>query len=191
MSEKETNHGQQKAGGSPRQLQIAVVGAGSLGPEPEGVRLGLLAREVGRSLATAGATLLTGGRGGVMEAAGAGASAAGGRVVGILPGADRAASPPNPHVQAAVFTGMGQARNQILVLSADAVIAVGGGWGTLSEIALALKQGRDVVSLESWTPSRPDSSVEPRLHVASDPRGAVAKALRAARRAASDEPAPA
>jgi hypothetical protein len=160
-----------------RRLQLAVVGAGRCG-----ARVRALAREVGAEVARAGAVLLTGGRGGVMAAASAGACAAGGLTVGILPGAGAAASPPNPAVEVAVFTGIGQARNQVLVLSAAAVIAVGGGWGTLSEIALALKHRIPVVSLESWWPERPDGEAEPLLARAATPRQAVAAALAAARR---------
>ena len=115
-----------------------------------------------------------------MAAASRGAAGAGGLVVGILPGATAAETPPNDAVQTAIFTGMGQARNQILILSADAVVAVGGGWGTLSEIALALKQGRPVVSLESWAPERPDGRTEPLLVRAADAGEAVARALGAA-----------
>jgi len=159
-----------------RRLQLAVVGAGRCG-----ARVRALAREVGAEVARGGAVLLTGGRGGVMAAAGAGARAEGGLTVGILPGADAEASPPNPAVEVAVFTGMGQARNQVLVLSAAAVIAVGGGWGTLSEIALALKHRVPVVSLASWWPERPDGAAEPLLVRAETPRQAVAAALAAAR----------
>lgn len=155
-----------------RSPQIAVVGAGQCD-----TRLERLAHEVGQAIARAGATLLTGGRGGVMAAASVGATTAGGLVVGILPGRHAGESPPNQGVRAAVFTGMGQGRNQILILSADAVVAVGGGWGTLSEIALALKQGRPVVSLESWMPQRPDGRPEPLLIRVSDPEAAVARAL--------------
>lgn len=151
-----------------------MVGAGECDPG-----LARQARRVGEEIARAGATLLTGGRGGVMAAASEGAAAAGGLVVGILPGAGAAESPPNDAVRAAIFTGMGQARNQILVLSADAVVAVGGGWGTLSEIALALKQGRPVVSLGSWAPDRPDGRAEPLLTRAVSPAEAVARALEA------------
>lgn len=139
-----------------------------------------LAREVGREIARSGAVLLSGGRGGVMAAASAGARSAGGLTVGILPGTDAAASPPNRWLDVAVFTGIGQARNQVLVLSAAAVIAVGGGWGTLSEIALALKHGIPVVSLESWYPVRPDGAAEPRLERAGSAAEAVARALAAA-----------
>lgn len=158
-----------------------MVGAGECGGELE-----RRAHKVGEEIARAGATLLTGGRGGVMAAASRGAASAGGRVVGILPGASAAETPPNDAVDTAIFTGMGQARNQILILSADAVVAVGGGWGTLSEIALALKQGRPVVSLGSWAPERPDGRHEPLLTHAEDPGAAVARALEAA--SATDRP---
>lgn len=164
-----------------RRLQLAVVGAGRCGE-----RVRELAREVGAEAARAGAVLLTGGRGGVMAAASAGAREAGGLTVGILPGTDAAASRPNEAVEVAVFTGIGQARNQVLVLSAAAVIAVGGGWGTLSEIALALKHRIPVVCLESWRPERPDGAAEPLLVHASTPREAVAAALAAARRIRAD-----
>jgi hypothetical protein len=135
------------------------------------------AHEVGRRLAEAGAVVLTGGRGGVMEAASRGARDAAGRTVGILPGASAAETPPNDAVELPLFTGFGQARNMVLVLSAQAVIAVGGGWGTLSEIALALKHGRPVVTLGSWSLQRPDGEAEPRLAVATTAEEAVARAL--------------
>lgn len=99
-------------------------------------------------LAEAGAVVLCGGLGGVMEAAAEAATAAGGMAVGILPGPDRAAA--NPHLSIAIATGLGEARNAVLTTAADAVIAIGGGWGTLSEIGLARRQGRPVVALAGW-----------------------------------------
>lgn len=159
-------------------LQLAVVGAAECDEALAG-----LAREVGRRAAGAGAVVITGGRGGVMAAASAGAREAGGLAVGILPGADASSSSPNSHLNAAVYTGMGQARNQIVVLSGAAVIAIGGGWGTLSEIALALKHRVPVITLESWTPKRPDGRREPGLARATSPAEAVERALEAARRA--------
>src|SRR5215469_6009513 len=138
--------------GSPRQLDsepvrrsryVAVCGASD--PDPEQREL---AREVGRRLAEAGAVVLCGGLGGVMEAAAEGASSAGGTVLGILPGADRTAG--NPHLTYAIATGLGEARNAVLTSAADAVIAVGGSWGTLSEIGLARRRRRPVVALASW-----------------------------------------
>jgi uncharacterized protein (TIGR00725 family) len=103
---------------------------------------------VGRELASAGAVVVCGGLGGVMEAACRGAREAGGQTVGILPGTDRAAA--NAFVDIAIPTGLGEARNALVVRAADALIAVGGGYGTLSEIALALKAGKRVVGLDSW-----------------------------------------
>lgn len=124
--------------------------------------------------------LLTGGRGGVMAAASRGARLAGGQVVGILPGSDDESSGANAHLSIPIHTGLGQGRNLVLVLSAQAVIAIGGGWGTLSEIAMALKHGRPVVCLESWRPERPDGQCESLLLTVKDAAGAVAEALRAA-----------
>jgi uncharacterized protein (TIGR00725 family) len=122
---------------------IAVVGPGQA-DQPQ-----LAAAEaVGRELAEAGAVVVCGGLGGVMEAACRGAKDAGGTTVGILPGSDRAAA--NPFVDVAIPTGLGEARNALVVRAADALIAVGGGYGTLSEIALALKAGKPVVGVGTW-----------------------------------------
>jgi uncharacterized protein (TIGR00725 family) len=141
------------------------------------------AEAVGRLLAQAGAVVLTGGGGGVMAAASRGARSAGGVVLAVLPGTDEASSPPNPHVEIALFTGMGDARNAILVASADAVIAIGGAWGTLSEIALAGKAGRPVVLLESWRIAPPAGSSAGEPRAASTPEEAVGTALASVRRA--------
>ncbi|MFC7479579.1 TIGR00725 family protein [Luedemannella flava] len=127
-------------------IQVAVCGPAECTPAE-----GELAHEVGGLLARAGATVLCGGGPGVMAAVARGARAAGGLVVGVRPDADRAATrTPEGDFPVMVMTGMGQARNVILVLSADAVIAVGGSWGTLSEVALAMRRGRPVVSLGGW-----------------------------------------
>jgi uncharacterized protein (TIGR00725 family) len=138
-----------------------------------------LAEQVGRLLAQAGVVVLTGGGSGVMEAASRGARNAGGTALGVLPGNDAGESPPNRYVSLAVFTGMRDARNAVLVRTADAVIAIGGGWGTLSEIALASKIGRPVVLLETWDLNPPDSSLAPPRR-AKDAKEAVALALSAA-----------
>ena len=122
---------------------VAVCGASDARPDQRE-----MAREVGRRLAEAGAIVLCGGLGGVMEAVAEGAAEAGGTVVGILPGADRAAA--NPHLTLVIATGLGEARNAVLTTAADAVIAIGGGWGTLSEIALARRRDRPVIALASW-----------------------------------------
>lgn len=133
--------------------------------------------EVGRLLGLGGALLLCGGRGGVMERAAAGARSAGGPTLGILPGVGPQESPPNREIELAVYTGLGQGRNLILVLSAQAVIAIGGGWGTLSEIALALKHRRPVVVLDGWRLERPDGAGEELLVEAGSAAEAVERAL--------------
>jgi uncharacterized protein (TIGR00725 family) len=122
---------------------ISVVGGGDCSAAERA-----LAEEVGRLVAQAGATLVCGGLGGVMEAAARGAKKAGGVTIGILPGHDRAVA--NPYLDHIVTTGIGHARNLAVVSSGDAVIAIGGGYGTLSEIALAAKIGRPVVVLAGW-----------------------------------------
>jgi uncharacterized protein (TIGR00725 family) len=106
------------------------------------------AKEVGRLLAEAGVIVINGGLGGVSAAASEGASAAGGVVVGLLPDGHRAGA--NKFLTVALPTGMGQARNVLIVTAAQSVIAIGGGWGTLSEIAVAKRLGRPVVTLDSW-----------------------------------------
>ena len=122
---------------------IAVVGASSAN-EAE-----LAAAEtVGRALGEAGATVITGGRTGVMEAASRGAAQAGAVTIGLLPGHDRAEA--NPHVTIALPTGLGELRNGLIIRAADAVVAVGGAYGTLSEIALALRAGVPVVGVNTW-----------------------------------------
>jgi len=107
-----------------------------------------LAEEVGRRIAEAGCVLVCGGLSGVMEAAARGARGAGGVTIGVLPGARRDEA--NPHVDVAIATGMGQMRNVIIVLTADALIAIGGGYGTLSEIGHALRHGKPVIGLRTW-----------------------------------------
>jgi len=124
---------------------VAVVGAGGDGVPDE---LLAAAEAVGADLARRGAVVVTGGLGGVMEAACRGARAAGATTLGILPGDDRAAA--NAYVDVAVATGMGELRNGLVVRSADAVIAIAGGAGTLSEIALALKAGKPVAGIATW-----------------------------------------
>ncbi len=158
-------------------LQIAVLGAAECDR-----RLSEIAFATGEALALAGAHLICGGRGGVMEAASRGARSAGGTVVGILPGPDAGATPANDAVSIAVYTGMGQARNACVALSASAAIAIHGGWGTLSEIAFALKHRIPVIVLESWSLNRPDDRDEPLLKTASSPREAARLALEMADR---------
>jgi len=123
---------------------------GVMGPAACDGETAALARAVGRGVAERGAVLLTGGRAGVMEEASRGAREAGGLTVGILPGATTAETPPNPFVDIALPTGLGEARNWVNVCASDALIAIGGGFGTLSEIALALKARKPLVLLGSW-----------------------------------------
>jgi uncharacterized protein (TIGR00725 family) len=124
-----------------RRWQVSVAGRGAGAP----AELESLAEAVGRLLAERGCTLVCGGLGGVMEAAARGAREAGGETIGILPGESRSAA--NPWIEHALPTGMGHARNLAIAASGDALIAIGGEWGTASEIALARKLGRPVVVL--------------------------------------------
>jgi uncharacterized protein (TIGR00725 family) len=145
---------------------VAVVGPSEASAE-ERAR----AEMVGRLLGEAGAVVVCGGLEGVMAAASRGAAGAGATVVGILPGADRSAA--NPHVTVAITTGLGEMRNPLVVRAVDAVIAVGGAYGTLSEVAFALRTGKPVVGLGTWAL---DDVVD-----APDPEAAVALALELAR----------
>lgn len=124
-------------------MYIAVVG-GQLCTEDEA----RAAYEVGRLLAEKGTVLVCGGLTGVMEAACRGAKDGGGTTIGILPGPFRGDA--NPYVDYSIATDMGQARNAVIVRTSDAVIAIGGEYGTLSEIAMALKMGKRVVAISSW-----------------------------------------
>ncbi|MBB5914266.1 hypothetical protein BJY24_003133 [Nocardia transvalensis] len=157
-------------------IQVAVCG-----PRECTAAAAAHATEVGRLLAEAGATVLCGGGAGVMAAVAEGASRAGGLVIGVRPDTDRSTACAG--LSAVLYTGMGEARNAILVSSADAVIVVGGSWGTLSELALAHRRGGiPVVSLHGWRILDTDgSSIE--LTTAADPAEAVALALDSAERA--------
>lgn len=152
-----------EASSANRARVVAVVGAGEC-DRGTAER----AEEVGRLLAGRGCTLVTGGLGGVMEAASRGAREAGGLVIGVLPAADPETA--NPHVQVAIATGMGDARNAILANTANVFVAIGGAHGTLSEIAFALKRKKRVVSLGSW-------EVDPAILVAATAAEAVRMAL--------------
>ncbi len=136
---------------------MAVIGAGDA---PRAVAR--LAYALGREIARRGAVLLNGGRTGVMESAAAGARKEGGHTIGILPGYDRRAA--NPHIELAIATGIGEARNAVIIASADAVIALAGEGGTLAEIGFAKKFGKPIVALDSWPEidglSRADTAAE-------------------------------
>ncbi len=125
--------------------QVSVIGTGEC---PRDSEAALLAEEVGRRLAQAGVAVICGGLGGVMEAVARGAAQAGGTAIGIVPGASVADA--NPYCTQVVATAIGNARNLAVVASGDAVIAVGGEWGTLSEIGHARSLGKTVVALRSW-----------------------------------------
>jgi uncharacterized protein (TIGR00725 family) len=136
------------------------------------------AEVLGRRLAEGGAIVVCGGGPGVMAAVCRGGQSAGGTTVGLLPGLDRAEG--NPHLTIAIPTGLGQGRNLLLVRSSDALIAVGGGFGTLSEIALALRTGTPVIGLATWALQLDDQQVDA-FPVAGDPDTAAQLALEAAR----------
>jgi hypothetical protein len=153
---------------------IAVIGESTLSHRDHAI----LAEEVGRQIARAGYGLICGGLGGVMEAACRGARNAGGLTVGVLPGVEPAEA--NPHVSVAIPTGMGQMRNVIIVMAARAVIAIGGGAGTLSEIGHALRLGRRVIGLRTWVAAvggrpadvRPAETAEEAVRLALEPEDA-------------------
>jgi len=143
---------------------IGVIGQGESDSD-----LAQLAEEVGQLIAEAGAVLVSGGTGGVMEAACRGAKRAGGPTIGILPGPERSGA--NSFVDFAIATGMGEARNLIIVRTSDVLIAVGGSYGTLSELGFALKIGKRVIGLRTWGVD----GIEP----AANPLEALKLALRA------------
>lgn len=122
---------------------IAVIGAGNADE-----KLLSMAEETGRLIARNGAVMLCGGLSGVMEAAARGAKSEGGTTLGILPGFDKNSA--NPYIDVPVATGIGDMRNAVIVRTADVLIAVGGAYGTLSEIALALKMGKTVIGIGTW-----------------------------------------
>ena len=149
-------------------MYVAVVGSGDADPAAEAD-----AQIVGHEIGAAGAVLVCGGLGGVMAAACRGARSAGGVTLGLLPGTDRSAA--NEWVTVAVPTGLGELRNGLVVRAADAVVAVRGGFGTLSEIALALKLGRPVIGVGTW-------DLEAPIEHAPDARTAARRALAASSR---------
>jgi len=155
------------------------VKIGVLGPHDTNEREYRLGVELGEEIARAGAILLCGGLDGMMEAAAKGVRQAGGESIGILPG--DGAEGVNPYIDTAIPTGLGMYRNALLVRACDAVIAVRGAYGTLSEIAFALRAKVPVVGLETWTLLR-DGEVDPGINLAETPREAVALALSLARR---------
>jgi len=157
---------------------VAVIGdSDPRGPDAN--RILEWAEEIGQQLARGGATLISGGLGGVMRASARGALGAGGETIGILPTAN--ASDANEYIRTPIATGLGVVRNLVVVTSADVVIAVGGRHGTLSEIGLALRMGRHVVALSSWRVESEHRLGGARVHRVRTPREAVELALRLAR----------
>ena len=154
---------------------IAVIGPGPDAGEAELAQ----AEEAGAAIADAGATLICGGLGGVMEAACRGARSRGGFTVGLLPGTDREDA--NGWVVLALPTGLGEARNALIARAADAVVAIGGGWGTLSEIAFALRAGVPVLGVGTWELARGGEPVAG-VRAVDDAATAVAEALRSRRK---------
>jgi len=159
---------------TPSGLYVGVAGAS----EPEAQLVGL-AEELGRRLAEAGATVVCGGGPGVMAAVCRGARAAGATTIGLLPGTERSGG--NPYLSVALPTGLGEGRNLLLVRASDALIAVGGGFGTLSEIALALRTGVPVIGMATWGLTRDGQPVTP-FPVAANPAEAARLAIDAGSR---------
>lgn len=155
---------------------IGVIGESNCTPE-----LAKEAEEVGREIARRGAILICGGLGGVMAAACQGAKAAGGQTVGVIPTDRGDGEPPNPNVDIPIYTGLGQARNIIIVKTAQAVVAVGGKYGTLSEIALALSHGIPVVGLKTWSMAK-NGVQDQSVHIAGSAVEAVKMAVALAQR---------
>ncbi len=153
---------------------IAVIGG-----EEASAEVDRLAEEVGRLLARRGCTVVCGGGSGVMEAVCRGARAEGGHTIGILPGHNVAEFPPNEYVEFPIFTGLGFARNSMVALSGQAVIAIDGSYGTLTEIAYALIYEVPIVGLDTWEFSYPGHDAE-RVMRAEDAADAVEKAIAAA-----------
>jgi uncharacterized protein (TIGR00725 family) len=149
-----------------------------IGPDPGTGEVQAACEEIGRLLARAGAIVVTGGLGGSMEAASRGAAGEGGVTLGILPGRSRKEA--NPYLTVSVPTGMGEGRNVLNVRAADAVIAVAGEFGTLSEIAFALKSGVPVVGLRTWELTKRGQALDDPIVRVETPEEAVREALRLA-----------
>jgi uncharacterized protein (TIGR00725 family) len=153
-----------------RPIFIGVIGGSEVSPQLAG-----LAEEVGREIARRGAALVCGGLGGVMEAACRGASEAGGLTIGILPGDSRETA--NPYVKIPIVTGIGYARNATVVKTSQAVIAIDGSYGTLTEIAYALQSGISVIGLGTWSISI-DGKMDKNIIPAKNPEEAVDRAMK-------------
>ncbi len=146
-----------------RKLFIGVIGVSDVDEH-----LAKIAEEMGREIAAQGAVLVCGGLGGVMEYAAKGAKSSGGITVGIIPG--DSINSANPYIDIPIATGMGEARDVVVVKSSDSLIAIGKGFGTLSEISIALKLNKPVVGIETW-------DISPQIISVNNPREAVKKAI--------------
>lgn len=164
----------------PRKLMIGVIGGGNQA-SGEGLRL---AEEVGFLIARADAVLICGGLNGVMQAAAKGAKRGGGLTLGILPTGNKADA--NPYIDLPVATAMSTARNLVIVRTADALIAINGSYGTMSEMAHAFDQGKTVFALRTWPMEKAGVEADLFVPVAS-PKEAVDRALEYARRALAEE----
>ena len=157
-----------------REIIIAVIGTRKPSPEESS-----LAEEVGRELAQNGITLICGGLGGVMEDTCRGARAEGGLTIGVIPGDDPKSA--NPYVQIPIVTGIGYARNVFIVKTAQAIIAVGGGYGTLTELGYALDSKKPVIGLKTWKFSR-NNRMDKSIIRVNSAKEAVSKALKQVKR---------
>lgn len=167
---------------SDKKVFIAVVGESQASPE-----IAKLAEEVGTELARAGVVLVCGGLKGVMEHACKGAKSAGGTTIGILPGSRREDA--NPYIDYPIITGIGYARNKLVVKTGHVVIAIGGSYGTLSEIAFALGYEIPVVGLKTWKFTHHTGQLDSKIHYTNTPKEAVSLALKLAREAKAPEEA--
>ena len=157
-----------------KEIIVAVIGTRKPSPEES-----TLAEEVGRELARNGITLICGGLGGVMEDACRGACAEGGLTIGVIPGDDVKSA--NPYVQIPIVTGIGYARNVIIVKTAQAIIAVGGGYGTLTELGYALDSKKPVIGLKTWKFFR-NNQMDKSIIRVNSAKEAVSKALKLVKR---------
>jgi len=164
-----------------KKIFISVVGESHASPE-----IAKLAEEVGAEIARAGAVLVCGGLKGVMEAVSKGAKSAGGTTIGILPGSRREDA--NPYIDYPIVTGIGYARNKLVVKTGHVVIAVGGHYGTLSEIAFALGYKIPVVGLNTWQMIHHNGQMDKEIHRVNTAKEAVALAMKLAREAKPIEP---
>ncbi len=155
---------------------ITVIGESHASPE-----IAKLAEEVGVEIAKAGAVLVCGGLKGVMEAAAKGAKSANGVTIGILPSSKKEDA--NPYIDYPILTGIGYARNKLVVKTGDAIVAVGGSYGTLSELAFALGYKIPVVGLNTWQMINHDGQMDQSIHRVNTAKEAVALALKLAREA--------